>query len=67
MKILKNIKELVEPKKPIVYYVDTTQKWRKYLKQGLKIGKHFEAAGFKNAIISKRPSIKEGSIGARRY
>jgi len=54
--------ELVEPKKPIVYYVDraTPMKWRKYLKQGIEDWqKAFEAAGFKNAIIAKDPPTKE--------
>ncbi|MGB1102466.1 MAG: zinc-dependent metalloprotease [Crocinitomicaceae bacterium] len=48
--------ELVEPVKPIVYYIDraTPVKWRKYLKQGVEDWqKAFEAAGFKNAIIAK--------------
>lgn len=50
--------ELVEPVKPIVYYIDpaTPMKWRKYLKQGVEDWqKAFEAAGFKNAIIAKDP------------
>ena len=50
--------ELVEPKKPIVYYIDpaTPMKWRPYLKQGVEDwNKAFEAAGFKNAIIAKDP------------
>lgn len=54
--------ELVEPKKPIVYYIDraTPMKWRKYLKQGIEDWqKAFEAAGFKNAIIAKDPPTKE--------
>ena len=54
--------ELVEPKKPIVYYVDraTPKKWRKYLKQGIEDWQAaFEAAGFKNAIIAKDPPSKE--------
>jgi Met-zincin/Domain of unknown function (DUF5117)/Domain of unknown function (DUF5118) len=45
--------ELIEPKKPIVYYIDpaTPQKWRKYLKQGVEDWKvAFEQAGWKNAI-----------------
>lgn len=48
--------ELVEPKKPIVYYIDraTPKKWRKYLKEGIEDWqKAFEKAGFKNAIIAK--------------
>lgn len=48
--------ELVEPVKPIVWYVDTTipAKWRKYVKLGiLDWNKAFEAIGFKNAIIVK--------------
>ncbi|MDA8591444.1 zinc-dependent metalloprotease [Flavobacteriaceae bacterium] len=47
--------ELVEPKKPIVYYIDraTPEKWRKYIKQGIEDWQvAFEAAGFKNAIIA---------------
>ena len=48
--------ELVEPVKPIVYYVDpaTPVKWRKYIKQGIEDWQEaFEGAGFKNAIIAK--------------
>jgi hypothetical protein len=48
--------ELVEPKKPIVYYIDpaTPKKWRKYLIDGVNDWqKAFEKAGFKNAIIGK--------------
>lgn len=48
--------ELVEPQKPIVYYIDpaTPVKWRKYLKLGIEDWqKAFEKAGFKNAIIAK--------------
>ena len=54
--------ELVEPKKPIIYYIDpaTPRKWRKYLKQGVEDWQiAFEAAGFKNAIIAKDPPSKE--------
>ncbi len=45
--------ELVEPKKPIVFYVDpaTPKQWRKYLIMGVEDWqKAFEKAGFKNAI-----------------
>ncbi|MEY5045029.1 MAG: hypothetical protein RL713_254 [Bacteroidota bacterium] len=48
--------ELVEPIKPIVYYIDpaTPKKWRPYLIQGINDWqKSFEKAGFKNAIIGK--------------
>lgn len=54
--------ELVEPKKPIVYYIDraTPEKWRKYIKQGIEDWQvAFEAAGFKNAIIAKDPPTPE--------
>jgi hypothetical protein len=48
--------ELVEPKKPIVFYIDpaTPEKWRPYLKQGVEDWNvAFEDAGFKNAILAK--------------
>ncbi len=48
--------ELVEPKKPIVFYIDpaTPLQWRKYLKLGVEDWqKAFEQAGFKNAILAK--------------
>ncbi|WP_149273521.1 zinc-dependent metalloprotease [Pareuzebyella sediminis] len=48
--------ELVEPEKPIVYYIDpaTPKKWRPYLIQGINDWQiAFEQAGFKNAIIGK--------------
>ncbi len=48
--------ELVEPKKPIVFYLDksTPKQWRKYMKTGIEDWqKAFEKAGFKNAIIAK--------------
>ena len=54
--------ELVEPVKPIVYYIDraTPKKWRKYLKQGIEDWQvAFEAAGFKNAILAKDPPTLE--------
>lgn len=55
--------ELVEPKKPIIYYIDraTPEKWRPYIKQGIEDWQvAFEAAGFKNAIIAKDPpSVEE--------
>jgi hypothetical protein len=45
--------ELIEPKKPIIYYIDpaTPEKWRKYLKAGVDDWQvAFEKAGWKNAI-----------------
>ena len=48
--------ELVEPKKPIVYYIDpaTPPQWRPYLIQGVNDWQSaFEQAGFKNAIMAK--------------
>jgi len=54
--------ELVEPVKPIVYYIDpaTPMKWRPYLKQGVDDwNRAFEEAGFKNAIMAKDPPSKE--------
>ncbi|MCK0161682.1 zinc-dependent metalloprotease [Allomuricauda sp. F6463D] len=54
--------ELVEPKKPIIYYVDraTPEEWVPYIKQGIEDWQvAFEAAGFKNAIIAKDPPTLE--------
>lgn len=54
--------ELVEPKKPIVYYLDpaTPEKWRPYLRQGIEDWQlAFEEAGFKNAIIAKNAPSEE--------
>jgi hypothetical protein len=57
--------ELVEPAKPIVFYIDpaTPQQWRKYLKQGVEDwGKAFEQAGWKNAIMAKDWPEKDSSF-----
>ncbi|MEM0993124.1 MAG: zinc-dependent metalloprotease [Bacteroidota bacterium] len=54
--------ELVEPVKPIVYYLDpaTPIKWRPYFKQGIEDWNEcFEAAGFKNVISAKDPPTPE--------
>ena len=63
--------ELVEPKKPIVYYIDpaTPSKWRPYLIQGINDWqKAFEKAGFKNAIIGKEwPDDSTMSLEAANY
>ena len=48
--------ELVEPKKPIVYYIDpaTPRRWVPYLMQGIDDWQQaFEQAGFKNAIQAR--------------
>jgi hypothetical protein len=48
--------ELVEPKEPIVYYVDpaTPKQWRPYIIAGINDwNEAFKSAGFKNAIIGK--------------
>lgn len=50
--------ELVEPVKPIVYYIDpaTPTKWRIYVKEGVEAWqKVFEVAGFRNAILAMDP------------
>ncbi|HRI80634.1 MAG TPA: DUF5117 domain-containing protein, partial [Cyclobacteriaceae bacterium] len=57
--------ELVEPKKPIVYYIDpaTPVKWRKYLMLGVEDWqKAFEQAGYKNAILAKEIAPGDSSI-----
>jgi hypothetical protein len=54
--------ELVEPVKPIVYYLDpaTPDKLRPYIKAGVEQWQEaFETAGFKNAIIAKDPPSPE--------
>jgi hypothetical protein len=48
--------ELVEPAKPIIFYIDpaTPKKWVPYLIQGVNDWQvAFEQAGFKNAVIAK--------------
>lgn len=54
--------ELVEPKKPIVFYIDpaTPKAWIPYLIQGVNDWQEpFEKAGFKNAIVGKMAPSKE--------
>ena len=55
--------ELVEPVKPIVYYIDpaTPTKFVPYFKQGIEDWQRaFETAGFKNAIVAREaPSAEE--------
>lgn len=48
--------ELVEPAKPIVFYIDpaTPAQWREEIKAGVFDWQEaFEAAGFKNAVVAK--------------
>lgn len=54
--------ELVEPVKPIVYYIDpaTPMQWRPYVRQGVEDwNRAFEAAGFRNAIRAMDPPTAE--------
>lgn len=54
--------ELVEPKKPIVYYIDpsTPKQWRKNIIDGVHDWQAaFERAGFKNAVIAKEPTEQD--------
>ncbi|MBU6158835.1 MAG: zinc-dependent metalloprotease [Bacteroidetes bacterium] len=53
---------LVEPKKPIVFYIDpaTPKKWVPYLIEGVNDWQAaFEQAGFKNAIMGKPAPTRE--------
>jgi hypothetical protein len=54
--------ELVEPVKPITYYLDpaTPAKWRPYVRQGIEDWQvAFETAGFRNAIVALDPPTAE--------
>ena len=56
--------ELVEPKKPIVYYIDpaTPKKWVPYLIAGVNAWqKAFEKAGYKNAVYALEAPINDPS------
>ena len=63
--------ELVEPIKPIIYYIDpaTPKKWVPYLIQGINDWNvAFEAAGFKNAIQGREwPNDPNMSVDDARY
>lgn len=57
--------ELVEPKKPIVYYIDpaTPKKWVPYLIKGVEDWQvAFEKAGFKNAIQARTAPAKDDAV-----
>lgn len=54
--------ELVEPKKPIVYYIDpaTPPQWRQAIIDGVYDWQiAFEKAGFKNAVTAKLPTAED--------
>jgi hypothetical protein len=56
--------ELVEPAKPIVFYIDpaTPKKWVPYLLQGVNDWQvAFEKAGFKNAIYAKEVDANDST------
>jgi len=58
--------ELVEPVKPIVFYIDpaTPKQWVTYLKQGVEAWQAaFEQAGFKNAILAREAPHNGVAIG----
>ncbi|WP_337044790.1 zinc-dependent metalloprotease [Emticicia sp. 17c] len=68
--------EAIEPKKPIIYYIDpaTPKKWQKYLKAGIDDWQiAFEKAGWKNAIrgeiLSEKDSLslEDARFSAIRY
>lgn len=57
--------ELVEPAKPIVFYIDNAfpAEWRKYIKAGIEDWQvAFEAIGFKNAIVAKDYPLDDPSF-----
>lgn len=57
--------ELVEPKKPIIYYIDpaTPKQWRPYLIAGINDWQvAFEKAGFKNAIQGREWPVDDSSM-----
>ena len=54
--------ELVDPVKPIVYYIDpaTPARWRPHVRQGVEDWQGaFETAGFSNAIVARDPPSRE--------
>jgi len=54
--------QLVDPVKPIVYYIDpaTPARWRPYVRQGIEDWQAaFETAGFSNAIMAMDPPSPE--------
>ncbi|MGQ1909527.1 zinc-dependent metalloprotease [Marinifilum sp. RC60d5] len=62
--------QLVEPKKPIIYYLDNSipEKWKPYIKAGIEDWqKAFEKIGFKNAIIAKDYPLNDTSFHANDF
>ena len=62
--------KLVEPKKPIVFYVDNSipEKWKPYIKTGIEDWQQaFEAIGFKNAIQAKDYPVNDTSFHANDF
>ncbi|PXY02777.1 hypothetical protein DF185_01405 [Marinifilum breve] len=62
--------KLVEPKKPIVFYVDNSipEKWKPYIKAGIEDWqKAFEKIGFKNAILAKDYPVNDTSFHANDF
>jgi hypothetical protein len=54
--------QLVDPIKPIVYYIDpaTPARWRPFVRQGIEDWQAaFETAGFSNAILARDPPSPE--------
>lgn len=57
--------ELIEPAKPIVFYIDpaTPEKWRPFLKKGVEDWQvAFEQAGWKNAILAKDWPVQDTTM-----
>ncbi|GAA6769476.1 DUF5117 and DUF5118 domain-containing protein [Flavobacterium sp. CGRL2] len=60
--------ELVEPQKPIVFYINPTtpKKWVPYIKRAVSDWQPaFEKAGFKNAIYAKEAAISDSIWNAK--
>jgi hypothetical protein len=61
--------ELVDPVRPIVYYIDpaTPARWRPYVRQGVEDWQAaLETAGFSNAIVARDPPSSGGGSRVER-